>query len=222
VNEEKRRARDLQRLRTAVPLSRVLGPFCKWCGEDRDDGPHLEDASKERPLPPELPPDSHVFQEAALPSPFPMQAVALTFRELDGWVMLEAYDPTSKLEVNLKTRAVMYRQGQAQLVDGAAVALARRACPHVDHQVCCRVVRFTDSPDGSALPAATGFQMEVRVWCSDCGERFLIVGDQLPVGMSPAQPTVDVEGATLLVPLRPLLAGEGWGLDRPGFQVRVR
>lgn len=110
------------------------------------------------------------------------------------------------------------------LQQAVRVQLARLLCPHVDLHVFAGVARIV--ADGAlavdALPPATGYQADIRVWCADCGEPFVFVGDQLQVGMRPDMPTVDVAGTTLAAPLRPRSTPEGWGRDRPGFAVRTR
>lgn len=216
MNVEQERQEALGR---AVLLTHVLGPYCKWCGDHQDDGQHMEDGSGE------LVPGGHVFEETALPALPTDHLVDVTFREFDGWVLVTGYDNMTGRVVYLKTRLLGSLAVETQrLKDGAHVALARLACPHVATQAFCAVARIV--ADGAletdALPPATGFQLDVRVWCTDCGERFVFVGDQLPVGLSPAHPTVDVEGTTLCAPLRPRLYPESWGLDQPAWGVRVR
>lgn len=106
----------------------------------------------------------------------------------------------------------------------ARLLLARQLCPHVDQQVWAGVARLLeqDPSEQEPMPPATGYHLDIRVWCADCGEPFVFVGDRLPLGLSPAHPTVDVEGTTLSAPLRPGQYPEDWGLNRPGYGVRVR
>lgn len=103
------------------------------------------------------------------------------------------------------------------------VLLAREVCPHADQNVFAAVGRHvaSDPTEQDPMPPTTGFSADIRVWCADCGEPFVWVGP-MQLGVNPGQPTVDVEGTTLCAPLRPLSAPEDFGLQRPGFGVRVR
>lgn len=141
------------------------------------------------------------------------------------------------LATNLVGRAAMWRGSALSMVRpvasteewtkvrrAALLMLARLLCPHVDQQVWAGIARLTDvePTEQEPMPPTVGYHLDIRAWCSDCGEPFVFVGDQLPVGVSPGHPTVDVEGTTLSAPLRPLQYPEDWGLDRAGYQVRVR
>lgn len=192
---------------TAITLGVLVQPTCAVCqghGEDRHEGHEFE--SMPRPL-------------------LPAEDTAQFSYWADGlWRGCTATD-----RVSGKTAAVKGRPDLAgsevmrgfdwdgALRGGALLALARVLCPHVDHQVWAGVGRFVagDGVQQGRIPEATGFHLDLRVWCADCGERFVFVGP-MQLGVSPRKPTVDFQGTTLAAPLRPLLAPEGWGENRPG------
>lgn len=95
-------------------------------------------------------------------------------------------------------------------------------CPHVDFDVIAEVNRFVDrDPEQGQIPAATGFSVDLKVCCRDCREPFVWVG-QMPIGASPGEPRVSVDGTELRAPIRPSSTSRGFGLGRPGFGVRFR
>lgn len=113
------------------------------------------------------------------------------------------------------------RSEWVELDEAVRIQLARLLCPHVDHQAYAGVARLARD-SSTALPPAIGYQLDLRVWCSDCGEPFVFVGDELQVGMRPDMPTVDVPGTTLCAPLRPRSTPGDWGRDRPGYTAKIR
>lgn len=224
------------------PVLSVMEERCKHCGVPADEFPHQE-------VDGEVGPAGHVFER--IPFPEIDDAAVEVGGELiperggrgyDRLVATATYrgDRPDLAGVSVsvwKFREKMRFPGMASQLDftgtpeewapvmrAAKVALARRVCPHVDTVVGAGVARIV--ADGAlerdALPPATGFQLDLRVWCTDCGEPFVFVGDRLPVGMSPAYPTVTPAGTELSAPLRPLLYPEWWGRDRPGWGVRAR
>jgi hypothetical protein len=107
------------------------------------------------------------------------------------------------------------------VVEAAGVALGRVLCPHVDLQAYAGVARLTEREPSARepLPPAIGYQGDIRVWCVDCGEPMVFVGD-LPLGMSPAHPSTSYDRCTLSAPLRPASMDERWGQNRPGVSIR--
>jgi hypothetical protein len=96
------------------------------------------------------------------------------------------------------------------------------SCPHVDFDVLAVVHRFVErDPAQGEIPPATGFTVDLKVECRDCHEPFVWVG-RMPIGVSPGEPRVSVDGTELHAPIRPASAGAAFGLNRPGFGVRFR
>lgn len=201
------------------PVTAVLTPRCNVCGGDEQEG-HQE--------------GDHPFVPFDWPRPASMQA----YRQTERWVregqqrlILQAsLGPTSR-PVSAKVWAWRSHPLPTEptpaewepLELAVQVLLARKVCPHADQNVFAAVGRHVaNTPtELDPMPATTGFSADIRVWCRDCGEPFVWVGP-MQLGVNPGQPTVDVEGTTLCAPLRPLSAPEDFGLQRPGFQVRVR
>jgi hypothetical protein len=95
-------------------------------------------------------------------------------------------------------------------------------CPHVDFNVYAEVNRLVDhDPEQGQIAPATGYQVDLKVSCRDCDEPFVWVGP-MPVGLSPGEPRVSVDGTELRAPLRPSSEGSAFGLNRPGFGIRFR
>lgn len=83
--------------------------------------------------------------------------------------------------------------------------MSASACDHRNFQVKCGVTRMTEREEqpGEILPVI-GFQADVQLTCSDCGESFAFVA---PAGLSLTSPTVSVDGLTLRTQIRP----QSWG-----------
>lgn len=95
-------------------------------------------------------------------------------------------------------------------------------CPHVDFDVVAEVNRFVDhEPEQGEISTPVGFSVDLKVWCRDCKESFVWVGP-MPIGVSPGEPRVSVDGTELRAPIRPASAGEAFGLKLPGFGIRFR
>jgi hypothetical protein len=95
-------------------------------------------------------------------------------------------------------------------------------CPHVDFDVVAEVNRFVDrEPEQEQIPPASGYSVDLKVCCKDCREPFVWVGP-MPIGVSPGEPRVSVDGTELRAPIRPSSAGTAFGLNLPGFGVRFR
>lgn len=208
-------------------MYQISGPVerCAHCGGDDPKGCV---AHRFEPMPwPVLPAEAEMKVTTEYREPFGLP------RGAGGKVIAVAKylpDGTTVMAVRVRTDAEHATRSYPSTAEVERVAqvarllLARQLCRHVDQQVWAGVARITDvePTELQPMPPTVGYQMDIRVWCSDCGEPFVFVGDQLPVGMSPAHPTVDVEGTTLSAPLRPIQYPEWWGLDRTGYQVRVR
>jgi hypothetical protein len=93
-----------------------------------------------------------------------------------------------------------------------------RACPHLhfNADVAVNRVGVEDTDDG--MP--DGYMADIRVWCTDCGERFRWMG--LPAGVSFRHPMVSVDEAELHAPLRPASSDPDFGLGIPGFAINYR
>lgn len=205
-----------------VAAAVILEPMCQTCGEDQH-------AAHE----------GHAFEKVPLPQ------LSEEYRQTSR-VDRRVVDGDQQRLVLVLTGGPLHRRRTARVWDwrpgfghadrepgpiawvplqtAAQALLARMLCPHTSHNVFCAVNRIVDSTptEDNPLPEATGFHLDIRVTCRDCGDPFVFVGDALPVGMSPAYPTVDVAGTTLAAPVRPRSEESGFGLKRPGFQVRVR
>lgn len=87
----------------------------------------------------------------------------------------------------------------------------------------CEHVTFEASVEVNRLTGANGtvksFIADIRVWCTDCDEPFDWMG--LPAGLSPRHPSTSVDGQELRAPLRPRSAPPDFGVEGPGFHVRV-
>jgi len=90
-----------------------------------------------------------------------------------------------------------------------------RACPHEDFVACVEVNRLTSVEDG---PVA-GYSAEMTIRCAQCDEPFRFVG--CVAGMSPRQPMVSPDEATLRAPIRPASSDPDFGLGIPGFAIRL-
>jgi hypothetical protein len=102
------------------------------------------------------------------------------------------------------------------------VSTSSGTCPHVDFDVFAEVHRHVDrDPKQGEILSATGFHVDLKVCCRDCGESFVWVG-RMPIGVSPGEPRVSVDGTELRAPIRPASAGSAFGLNRPGFGIRFR
>ena len=100
--------------------------------------------------------------------------------------------------------------------------MADQRCPHVDFDVHAKVNRLVASePKDGEIPPATGYSADLIITCHDCFEPFVWIGP-MPVGLLPGRPAVSVDGTELRAPLRPRSAPETFGLNRPGFGVRLR
>lgn len=86
-------------------------------------------------------------------------------------------------------------------------------CEHLDFAASVEVNRLSKD-EGSPINA---YAAEIRIECAHCRERFVFMG--LDPGMMPTGPMRSVDGTTALMPIRPLSAGEAFGLGVPGFRV---
>jgi hypothetical protein len=91
-----------------------------------------------------------------------------------------------------------------------------RPCPHENFAAAVEVNRLAEVEGGPV----TGYSADITVRCADCDEPFRWIG--CPAGLSPAQPMVSVDEATLRAPIRPASADPDFGLGIPGFAVGYR
>lgn len=84
-------------------------------------------------------------------------------------------------------------------------------CNHENFEAVVEVNRLTDIP---------AFIADLRIKCSQCGEKFRFTG--VKAGYSPAQPMCSADETELRIPIRPASADPDFGLGMPGFAVRVR
>ena len=91
-----------------------------------------------------------------------------------------------------------------------------RACPHEDFAAMVEVNRLTHGDGGPV----TGYSADITIRCARCDESFRFIG--CPAGLSPGQPMVSVDEATLHVPIRPASADPDFGLGIPGFAIGFR
>lgn len=70
-------------------------------------------------------------------------------------------------------------------------------CAHAAFACNAAIKRLTDTEGGPV----TGYAVDVRITCDDCGEAFTWLG--VPGGVSPHHPTVSVDGQELRAPLAP-------------------
>lgn len=211
-----------------TPVTAVMVERCRHCGTDAQDILHRE-------VDGEVGMGGHVFEAMPFPT---LDGWRATYRQTPRWVKEGSQRLTLQAsagrEGSRRGAQVWAWRDSTSLVDPDAaewrpleraveVLLARKVCLHTDQNVCATVVRHvaTDPTEQDPMPPTTGFSADIRVWCRDCGEPFVWVGP-MQLGVNPGQPTVDVEGTTLCAPLRPLSAPEDFGLQRPGFGVRVR
>jgi hypothetical protein len=99
-------------------------------------------------------------------------------------------------------------------------------CVHIEFLAEVSVARLAEGPDAPAH----AFSATITAVCAGCGEPFVWIGGgryicpddaDLPVGLSPRQVTVSVDGRELRAPLRPASAPEGWGEDGPSYHVEI-
>lgn len=212
----------------SVPVTVVMAERCGVCSGDREDIPEHGDEGHEFVLGP---------RASRPPGTFMKERVEFAdARGKQDRLIVHASHP-SGAEVEVWAwrhgAATAARQAGFQqkfdveewwpVTEAAAVAIGRMMCPHVALAAHANVVRLLnrEPSEQDPIPQAAGFHVDQRVWCADCGETFVFGGD-LPVGMSPAYPTVSVDRCTLFAPLRPASADERWGQNRPGFGVRIR
>jgi hypothetical protein len=88
-------------------------------------------------------------------------------------------------------------------------------CEHEDFMVDAVVNRLMDGKDAAGAPQV-GFVLDLKVNCSECGEKFVFVGLPNKVGLSPLEPRTDFNGTELRAPIRP--KSEAAGLF-PGFTI---
>jgi hypothetical protein len=95
------------------------------------------------------------------------------------------------------------------------IELPADTCPHAEFHAQCNVLRLVDQHDESKV---TGFAVDIRVTCTQCGIPFEWMG--LAVGSSPAQPMVSLDGLDLRAPIRP--QGSTMAPVGPAFTIRPR
>ncbi len=71
-------------------------------------------------------------------------------------------------------------------------------CEHYRFRCECKVNRLTHYEGGPV----TGYSADISIRCADCHQQFAFQG--CPIGYSPNQPMVSVDGLELRAPLRPI------------------
>ncbi len=90
-----------------------------------------------------------------------------------------------------------------------------KPCEHKNFEAVVEVNRI--APEGGSLE---GLMADVKVWCSDCDEKFWWTG--CPPGLSFTSPTVSIDGTQLHAPLRPASTDPDFGLGLPSFSVHFK
>lgn len=86
-------------------------------------------------------------------------------------------------------------------------------CLHQNFRADVKVGRL--AAEGS--DTIVGFTADIKVECSECGKPFEFIG--LPMGYSPGQPMVSVDGQEARMPIKP--EGEAMPMDKLiGFSIR--
>lgn len=89
------------------------------------------------------------------------------------------------------------------------------SCDHMDFAARISTVRLSTVEGGPI----TAYTAEIHIECAQCHEPFEFIG--LPAGSLPSEPTSSVDGTEARMPIRPVSAPEGFGLNVPGFSIRV-
>jgi hypothetical protein len=100
-------------------------------------------------------------------------------------------------------------------MESPTAATDPQPCEHMNFDILAEVNRLVDTEESP--PRA--FYVDLKVWCQDCSEPFVWMG--LPAGLSPAHPTVSVNGFEMRAPVRPGSSASDFGLGGPGFSVAV-
>jgi hypothetical protein len=88
-------------------------------------------------------------------------------------------------------------------------------CAHTHSEAEVSLGRLTDGEDGPVV----AYEAMITVKCQDCGIPYVWIG--VPAGISPRQPTVDISGTQLHVPLRPQNTPEDFGQAGPAYGVSI-
>lgn len=94
-------------------------------------------------------------------------------------------------------------------------------CRHASNHAAFVDVAVMDEGEGLGPEA---FMVDIRVECADCGQPFVFIAPDLPVGLDFHRPTVSVSGETLNVPATPADGSLDPTLRAglPGFSVVLR
>lgn len=91
-----------------------------------------------------------------------------------------------------------------------------KPCEHMNFNAVVGVHRLQDVEDGPVV----GYAAEVRVQCAECEEDFIWIGCN--PGLSPRGPRVSVDQKELRIPLKPASADLNFGMNLPGFDIKVK
>ena len=80
--------------------------------------------------------------------------------------------------------------------------MSKAACAHMAFEVHSTVTRLTEDDEGLIV---TGYNLEVRAHCSECGEEFIFLA---PVGMMATEPRCSYDGLRLNAPMLPKSSGQ--------------
>ena len=75
-------------------------------------------------------------------------------------------------------------------------------CQHMNFKTICKVIRLTDVEGGPV----TGYAADINIYCADCKMPFQFLG--VKVGCIATEPTTDVAGSELRIPIKPGVRGD--------------
>lgn len=99
----------------------------------------------------------------------------------------------------------------------------RLVCLHNQFRVDAAVGRIMstqgdEKKEADALTPADYYHVDLKLCCLECGQEFQWQG--LPHGYSPYQPTVSIDGKTMMVPAMPV--GKSVPLGMIGYRVSIK
>lgn len=89
-------------------------------------------------------------------------------------------------------------------------------CQHLNFAAQAETIRLTATMGGPVV----GYTVEIHIECAECHEPFEFIG--LPMGSLPSEPACSVDGLEARMPIRPQSAPSRFGLDIPGFAIRIK
>lgn len=89
------------------------------------------------------------------------------------------------------------------------------ACVHLEFNALVEVHRLKRDPASEEI---AGYAADIRISCRECGQPLEFYG--LPMGCSPYQPSVSIDGQQLRAPL--VIPGTKPPDGLPGFSIEIR